>query len=155
VGRLKKLAIYKVGYKSVYLQCIRMATNQKSSLVHCPAIHNHAKRVISSSNCISDSAESLTGPGTDVECFSLENQLGLPENRAWLYHSDSNISEASGKVSNIQEASSKVSNIPGASGKVSNISEASSKRQMKAEVFTQMPENLAQSQSQSQSPMGM
>ena len=149
MGRLKKLAIYKVGYKSVYLQCIRMATNRKSSLVHRPAIHNRAKRVISSSDCISDGAESLTGPGTDVERFSPENQLGLPENRAWLYRSDSNISEASGKVSNIPEASGKISNIPGASGKVSNVSEAGSKRQMKAEVFTQMPENPAQSQSQS------
>jgi hypothetical protein len=74
-----------------------MTTNRKSSLVHHPAIHNRARSVISISNN-SDGAESLTEPDTDLERYSPENQLGLPENRAWVDHPEvSNISEESGK----------------------------------------------------------
>ena len=95
MGRLKKPAIYKVGYKSVNPQRIRMTTNRKSSLVHHPAIHNRARSVISISNSNSDGAESLTEPDTELEHYSPENQLGLPENRAWLDRPD--ILEASSK----------------------------------------------------------
>ena len=95
MGRLNKPAIYKVGYESVNPQRIRMTTNRKSSLVHHPAIHNCARSVISISDSNSNGAESLTEPDTELEHYSPENQLGLPENRAWVDCPD--VSEASGK----------------------------------------------------------
>ena len=37
-------------------------------------------------------------PDTELEHYLPENQLGLPENRAWLHYADvSNVLEASGK----------------------------------------------------------
>jgi hypothetical protein len=93
-GRLTKPAIYKVGYKQVNPQRITMTTNRKSSLVHLhPAIHNRARSVISISDSNSDGAESLTEPDTELEHYSPENQLGLPENRV----DRPDVSEASGK----------------------------------------------------------
>jgi hypothetical protein len=92
-----KPAIYKAGCKSGNPQRIRMTTNQKSSRVH-PAIHNRARSVISISDGTSDVEESLTEPDTDLERYSPENQLGLPENRPLVDHPDvSNALEASGK----------------------------------------------------------
>ena len=75
-----------------------MTTNQKSSLVHCPAIRNRARSVISISDGNSDIAERVMEPDTEPEHDLPENQLGLPENRTWLYCPDvSRVSEASGK----------------------------------------------------------
>ena len=75
-----------------------MTANQKSSLVHRPAIHNRARSVISISDGNSDVAESVTEPDTEPEHDLPENQLGLPENRVWVDHPDvCNVSEASGK----------------------------------------------------------
>jgi hypothetical protein len=79
-----------------------MTMNQKSSLVHHPAIHNCARSlsIISISNSNSDlgERESLTDPDTGLESYIPENQLGLPENRVWVDLSDvSNVSEASSK----------------------------------------------------------
>ena len=75
-----------------------MTTNQKSSCLHCPAIHNRARSVISISDSNSDVAESMTEPDTDHDHFLPENQLGLPENRVWVDHPDvCKVSEASGK----------------------------------------------------------
>lgn len=91
-----KPAIYKVGYKSGGSpQHIRMITDRKSPLVHCPAIHNRAKGVINISDGDSDVAESTTESDTEPEHYSPENQLGLPENRAWVDRRD--VSEASSK----------------------------------------------------------
>jgi hypothetical protein len=74
-----------------------MSTNQKSPRV-CPAILHCAGSVISISDGTSDVGESLTEPDTDPEHCSPENQLGLPENRAWVDRRNfSNVSEASGK----------------------------------------------------------
>ena len=72
--------------------------NRKSPLAHRPAIHNRARSVISISDGNSDVAESVTEPDTEPDRYSPENQLGLPENRAWVDCADvSNASEASGK----------------------------------------------------------
>src|SRR5882757_3023890 len=91
-----KTAIYKVVYKSGGRpQHIRMITDRKSPLVHCPAIHNRARRVINISDSDSDVAESTTESDTELEHYSPKNQLGLPENRAWFDRPD--VSEASGK----------------------------------------------------------
>jgi hypothetical protein len=91
-----KPAIYKVGYKSGGSpQHIRMITDRKSPLVHCPAIHNRARSVINISDGDSDVAESTTESDTELEHYSPKNQLGLPENRAWFDRPD--VLEASGK----------------------------------------------------------
>lgn len=75
-----------------------MSTNQKFPCV-CPAILHHARSVISISDGTSDVGESLTEPDTDLERYSPENQLGLPENRVWVdCHDFSNVSEVSGNV---------------------------------------------------------
>jgi hypothetical protein len=56
-----KPAIYKVGYKSGGSpQHIRMITDQKSPLIHCPAIHNCARSVINISDGDSNVVESTT-----------------------------------------------------------------------------------------------
>jgi hypothetical protein len=93
-----KSAIYKVGYKLENPQRITMTIKPKSSLVHHPAIPDHARSVISISDSSSDIEESMTEPDTELEHYLPENQLGLPENRAWLdYPHVSCVSEASGK----------------------------------------------------------
>lgn len=63
-----------------------MITNQESPLAHYPAIHNHARSIISISD--SDVAEGTTEPDTELGHISPQNQLGLPEHRGWVDHLD-------------------------------------------------------------------